>query len=415
MLLLKDIKQIVTPKSKKPLSGDLQKKIKIYKNCSIFIEDGKIKSIGKKDKILKDFPQIKKAKEIECKNFVAFPGFIDCHTHLVFAGERRNEFYLKLKGIPYMEIAKRGGGILYTLKKVRKISFDNLYEESFEKLKKAISFGTVAVEIKSGYGLNLKDEIKQLRVIKKLRENLDIEVIPTLMAAHEIPPEFKNNRKGYIELIINEIIPKVSEENLALFCDVFCEKGVFTEREAELILKKAKEAGLKLKIHADEFEDSGGAKLAGSMGCISAEHLAFSSEEGIKEMGRNGVIAVLLPGVSFFLKSKKIPPVDLFKKHNVPIALGSDFNPGSSPNLNIQFVLKLAVFIFGLLPEEALNAITLNSAFAVDLGDKKGSIEEGKDGDILLFEMENWLDFFYYYGENFLKYNISKGKILWKT
>ncbi len=415
MLFLKDIKQIVTSFGNKPLSGEKQKKIKIFKNYSIFIKNGMIFCFDKKDKILKKFPEVKKAKEIDCKELIAFPGFIDCHTHLVFGGQRRNEFYLKLKGIPYMEIAKKGGGILSTLKATRKISFDNLLEESLRKLNKSISYGTTTIEIKSGYGLNLKDELKQLKVIKELKERSPIEIVPTLMSAHEIPPEFKKNRDGYIDLIINEIIPKVAKENLAKFCDVFCEIGVFTEEETILILKKAREFGLKLKVHSDEFSESGGAKVAGLLKCISAEHLAFPSEEGLKLMGKNKIIAVLLPGVQFFLKSKNLPPIDKFKKYNVPIALATDYNPGSSPTQNIQFIAKLGVYLLGLMPEETINSITINSACALDLGDKKGTIEEGKEADLNLFEMEHYLDFFYYYGDNFLKYTISKGKIIWKA
>lgn len=415
MLFLKDIKQIITPEGNKPLSGKFQSRIKILKNYSIFIKDEKIRAIDKKDKILKKFPEIKKAREIECKNLIAFPGFVDCHTHLVFGGERREEFYLKLKGVPYMEIAKKGGGILSTLRATRKISFDKLYEESLKKLEKAISYGTTTIEIKSGYGLNLKDELKQLKVIKKLKENSRIEIVPTLMCAHEIPPEYKNDRRGYIDLMVKKIIPAVSKEKLAEFCDVFCEKGVFTEKEAIFILKKARDYGLKLKIHSDEFAESGGAKVAGLLGCTSAEHLAFPSENGLKLMGKNKTVAVLLPGVQFFLKSKSIPPVQIFKKYNVPIALATDFNPGSSPTLNIQWITKLGVYLLGLLPEEAINAVTLNSASALKLYDKKGSIDEGKDGDVLLFQMDHWLDFFYWFGENFLKYTISKGKIIWKA
>lgn len=415
MLFIKDLKQIITSYGTKPKAGSEQEKIKVFKGYSIFIKDEKIKAVGKKDKIFKKFPEVKKAKELDGKNLVAFPGFIDPHTHLVFAGQRREEFSLKIKGVPYMEIAKKGGGILSTLKATRKISFDKLYDESFDKLKKAISFGITAIEIKSGYGLNLKDELKQLKAIKKLKENSKIDVVSTLMCAHENPPEFKNNRNGYIDLILNKIIPIVSKEKLATFCDVFCEKGVFTEREAILILNKAKSFGLKLKIHADEFAESGGAKVAGLLKCTSAEHLAFASEEGIRQMGKNKTVAVLLPGVQFFLKSKKIPPISLFKKYNVPIALGSDFNPGSSPTINLQLIAKLGVFLLGLLPAEALNAVTINSACAIDLGQKKGTIEVGKDGDLALFEMENWLDFFYWFGDNKLKYTISKGKILWKA
>lgn len=415
MLFVKDLKQIITSYGKKPLASKEQEKIKVFKGYSIFIKDEKIKAIGKKDKIFKKFSEVKKAKELDGKNLVAFPGFIDPHTHLVFAGQRREEFSLKIRGVPYMEIAKKGGGILSTLKATRKISFEKLYDESFDKLKKAISFGSTTIEIKSGYGLNLKDELKQLKVIKKLKENSKIEVVSTLMCAHEIPPEFKTNRKEYIDLILNEIIPSVSRENLATFCDVFCEKGVFTEEEAILILKKAKSYGLKLKIHADEFAESGGAKVAGLLKCTSAEHLAFASEEGLKKMGKNKTVAVLLPGVQFFLKSKNIPPISLFKKYKVPIALGSDFNPGSSPTINLQFIAKLGVFLLGLTPEEAINAITLNSACALDISDKTGTIEVGKDGDLVLFEMEHWLDFFYWFGDNKLKYTISKGKILWKA
>lgn len=414
MLFIKDLKQIVTSSGTKPLSGKKQGKIKVFKGYSIFIKDEKIKAVGKKDKILKKFPEVKNAKELNGKNLIAFPGFIDSHTHLVFAGQRRKEFSLKLKGIPYMEIAKKGGGILSTLKATRKISYEKLLEESIEKIKKVISFGTTTIEIKSGYGLNFKDEIKQLRVIKELKKKFKINIIPTLMSAHEIPEEFRDNREEYIKLITEEIIPTVSKENLAIFCDVFCERGVFTKEESIFILKKAREYGLKLKIHSDEFAQSKGAEVAGMMGCISAEHLAFPSLLGLKKMKEAGTIAVLLPGVVFFLRSKNLPPVELFKKYNIPIALGTDYNPGSSPTVNIQLIAKLAVFLLGLTPEDAINAITINSACALDISDKTGTIEVGKDGDLVLFEMEHWLDFFYWFGDNSIKYTISKGNILWK-
>ncbi len=414
MLFLKDLKEIVTSSGNLPLGGEEQGKVKIYKNYSIFLKDGIIKAIGKKDKIFKEFPEVKKAKEIEGKSLVAFPGFVDCHTHLVFAGQRREEFSLKLKGVPYMEIAKKGGGILSTLKSTRKISFDNLLSESKKKIERSISYGVTTIEIKSGYGLNLKDEIKQLKVIKKLKEIFKINIIPTLMSAHEIPPEYKENRNGYINLIINEIIPKVSKEGLAKFCDVFCEKGVFTPEETIFILNKAKEFGFDLKVHADEFAPSGGAEVAGKLNCISAEHLLNPNEEGIKLMGKSGTVAVLLPGVLFFLKIKKLPPIETFKKYNVPIALATDFNPGSSPTQNIQLIARLGVFLLGLKPEEVLNAITINGASALSLSNRIGTIELGKDADLTLWEMDNWLDFFYWFGEDFLKYTISKGKILWK-
>lgn len=338
-------------------------------------------------------------KIIDAKGKTIFPGFIDSHTHLVFAGDRSKEFALRAAGATYQEIASRGGGILTTMNATRKASFDSLYENAYAFAFSAMHHGTIALEVKSGYGLELESELKMLRVVKKLKETLPIEIVPTFLAAHDFPPEYRNNRDGYVELICKEMIPIVAEEKLATYCDCFVDRGYYTIEQGRRIFESATRYGLKIKMHADELADVGAGKLASEVGAVSADHLLFVSDESLDAMRKSGTIATLLPGTSYFIRMPYAPARKIIEK-NIPVALASDFNPGSCFTENMQIILSLAVIQLGISCEEALVASTLNGASAIELSDSIGSIEVGKQANFVVLDCKNYLDIFYHFGVN---------------
>lgn len=411
-IILRNIGVLATPLGSKAKGGPKQGEISFVKNAFVAIKDGKVAYIGDetkksdKDFLRENFPY----KEIDANGKLVTPGLVDPHTHLIFAGWRQKELSLKIKGYKYLDILKMGGGILYTVEKTRNASLQELVENAKKSLKIMLSYGTTTCEAKSGYGLNVEDELKILLAIKILNQIQPLEIVPTFMGAHAVPKEYKD-KKEYIKLI-KEMMPRIKEEGLAEFCDVFCEEGVFDLRESEEILREAKKCGLTPKIHADEITPMGGAKLAAKVGAISAEHLIHANEESIEEMAKNNVIAVLLPGTSFYL-GENFAKAEIFKEKNVPIALATDFNPGSSPNESLQIVMNLACLKYKLTPEEVLTAVTLNAAAAINRASKIGTIEEGKNADIIIWEAED-LDFIcYHYGTNLVNKVIKKGELVW--
>ncbi|MGB9839202.1 imidazolonepropionase [Thermovenabulum sp.] len=413
-LVVRNIGVLATPKGNKAKGGLQQGEISLVKNAFVAIKDGKVVYIGDetkksdKDYLRENFPY----KEIDAEGKLVTPGFVDPHTHLIFAGWRQKELTLKLKGYKYLDILKMGGGILYTVEKTRNATLQELVENAKKSLKIMLSYGTTTCEAKSGYGLNVEDELKILQAIKILNQIQPVEIVPTFMGAHAVPKEYKD-KKEYIKLI-KEMMPRIKEEGLAEFCDVFCEEGVFDLKESEEILREAKKCGLTPKIHADEITPMGGAKLAAKVGAISAEHLIHADEEGIEEMAKNNVIAVLLPGTSFYL-GEDFAKAEIFKEKNVPIALATDFNPGSSPNESLQIVVNLACLKYKLTPEEVLTAVTLNAAAAINRASTIGTIEEGKNADIIIWEADD-LDFIcYHYGTNLVNKVVKKGALVWEV
>ncbi|MGB9976361.1 imidazolonepropionase [Thermovenabulum sp.] len=413
-LVVRNIGVLATPKGNKAKGGLQQGEISLVKNAFVAIKDGKVVYIGdetkksNKDYLRENFPY----KEIDAEGKLVTPGFVDPHTHLIFAGWRQKELTLKLKGYKYLDILKMGGGILYTVEKTRNATLQELVENAKKSLKIMLSYGTTTCEAKSGYGLNVEDELKILQAIKILNQIQPVEIVPTFMGAHAVPKEYKD-KKEYIKLI-KEMMPRIKEEGLAEFCDVFCEEGVFDLKESEEILREAKKCGLTPKIHADEITPMGGAKLAAKVGAISAEHLIHADEEGIEEMAKNNVIAVLLPGTSFYL-GEDFAKAEIFKEKNVPIALATDFNPGSSPNESLQIVVNLACLKYKLTPEEVLTAVTLNAAAAINRASTIGTIEEGKNADIIIWEADD-LDFIcYHYGTNLVNKVVKKGALVWEV
>uniref|UniRef100_A0A7C4YIF7 Imidazolonepropionase n=1 Tax=candidate division WOR-3 bacterium TaxID=2052148 RepID=A0A7C4YIF7_UNCW3 len=367
---------------------------KVMRNSDIGIKNGKIVFLGKCNENAKEI--------IELNGEVVIPGFIDPHTHTLFAGNRANEFDMKIKGKSYMEIRKEGGGIMNTVRKTREAGKEDLKKLLRENLKDMLLWGVTSVEIKSGYGLDRENEIKMLEVINDVKKEFN--VYPTFLGAHDFPPE--RNREDYIQEILG-MIPEVSKRGLAKFIDVFCEENVYTKEEARKILVTGREHNLIPKIHADEIKSSGGAEIAGEIGCISADHLIHPSEKGLDMMRDSGTIAVLLPFTSFFLNEKPAP-VEKLREKGIPIAIGTDFNPGSSPLKYLPIAGQFASTYLKLSIEETIAGMTINAAFALNIQEKKGSIEIGKDADIVITKYKDYREIVYWFGENPVN-NVIKG------
>ncbi|MBN2379847.1 imidazolonepropionase [candidate division WOR-3 bacterium] len=348
---------------------------------------------------------------LDAKGMVVMPGFVDCHTHLVFAGSRAGEFARRMRGESYEEIAREGGGILSTVKATRHATFEELYENAFRWLARMLRWGTTTIEIKSGYGLTLADELKQLSVIRSLGEEVPQTLVATFMGAHALPEEM--SREEYVKEVIDLMLPEVAEKGLARFVDVFCDSIAFTNDETRRILKRAKELDLEIKLHVDEIEDTGGAGLAAELGALSAEHLVKANEDGLRAMAASGVIAVLLPATTFFLREKARPNVELMRELRMPMAVATDFNPGSSTVFSLPFAAACGALLDGLTLEEVLRGITINAARAVGMDSQIGSLEEGKEADLLLLDISTWEELLYFFNRNAVRTVIKKGEVVY--
>ena len=409
-LILKNIGKLVT------MQGSSNFKVKEEMNNTQIIEDayiavknGKILAIGVGDifgNIIGPNTQIHDAQGL-----LVTPGLIDSHTHLVHGGSRENEFSMKLNGIPYIEILKNGGGILSTVKSTRESSKEELYQKAKKSLDRMLEFGVTTIEAKSGYGLELNTEIKQLEVAKLLDKTHPIDLVHTFLGAHAILQEYKENHKGYIDILVDEMLPKIKNMGLAEFCDVFCEEGVFSIEESEYILSSAKKMGYKLKIHADEIESLGGVELAAKLGCISADHLMAASDKGIKMMIENKVVANILPATSFNL-NKNYADCRKMIDMGAIVSLSSDYNPGSCPSENLQFVMQLGCLHLNMTPNEVLTSVTINAAYAIDRADKIGSLEVGKNADFVVFDAPNVEYLMYHFGINHTQRVYKNGKLV---
>lgn len=367
----------------------------------IIVHEGKISEVCSKPK------ECSSEHVLDATGKVVMPGFVDCHTHLVFGGSRAQEFAQRMRGETYTDIARKGGGILSTVRSTRQTSFEELYERSLRWLYEMLHWGTTTVEIKSGYGLSLADEIKQLSVIRSLAEELPQTLVPTFMGAHAVPPEVK--REDYIKEIIDLMLPEVAEKDLAKFTDVFCDSIAFSTDETRVILERSKELGLGIKVHADEIDDTGGAKLAAELGAVSAEHLVKASDEGLRAMARQGVVPVLLPATTFFLKEKARPNVELMRELGMPMAIATDFNPGSSTIFSLPFAAACGVLIDGLSLEETMRGITVNAAKAIGMDSQIGSLKPGTYADIVILDIDSWEELVYFFNRNPVRTVLKKG------
>ncbi|MET3558973.1 imidazolonepropionase [Streptococcus rupicaprae] len=407
--LLTHFNQVFCPKDLgHPLAGGEMDQAEIVEDGYIAIKDGKILEIGQGEPRSELIGE--KTIISEYRGKVATPGLIDCHTHLVYGGSREHEFAQKLDGVSYLDILAQGGGILSTVRATREASFDTLYQKSKHLLDYMLAHGVTTVEAKSGYGLDWETEKRQLEVANQLHKDHPIDLVSTFMAAHAIPTEYKGRSTEYLDVIIDEMLPKVKEENLAEFCDIFCEQGVFTADESRYLLSKAKELGFKLRIHADEIKSLGGVSVATELGAVSAEHLMVISDEDIDRMSQAQVIGNLLPATTFSLMEDTYAPARKMLDKGMAITLSTDSNPGSCPTANIQFVMQLGCFIMRLKPVEVLNAVTINAAYSVDRQKSIGSFDTGKEADIAIFDAPN-IDFlFYFFATNLIHQVYKSGK-----
>lgn len=413
-ILIKNANEVITLKNnvRGPRTKEQMQEIAIVENGSVLIEEDRIVAVGALEQLEVDFPElVKKATTIDASGKVVMPGLVDCHTHLVHGGTREEEFNMRLNGSTYMEIMNAGGGIHATTKRTRETSFDDLYEKTRKHLDIFLKHGVTTVEAKSGYGLDWETEKKQLEVAKKLQATHDMDVISTFMGAHAVPRDYKGREDEFVDVLIHEMLPKVAELELAEFNDVFCEKGVFTPEQSERILEAGKDLGLTPKIHADEIEPYKGAELAAEVGAISAEHLLVASDEGIQKMAEANTIAVLLPGTAFFLRAP-FARGRLMIDEGVPVAISTDFNPGSSPTMSLPFIMNLACMHMGMTLEEVLTATTINAAYAVNRGEQIGSLEVDKKADVIILDVANYKQLQYFYGMNHTNTVIKNGKVV---
>jgi imidazolonepropionase len=371
----------------------------ILTDAAIVVDDGRIVTVGSQRDMEVKFPS---AAYVDCANHILTPGLVDSHTHAIFGRARYEEQELRAAGVGYMEIAARGGGIHSSVRDVRERSEDELYLLARVRLAKLAAHGTTTVEIKSGYGLSVDDELKSLRVIQRLQHDTNLRIVPTWLGAHEIPTEFRDTaerRSEYVQLLLNEMLPRIRDEKLASFADVFCEPGVFTADETRAILTASRDAGLALKLHADELEGAGGAELAAELGATSADHLAAISEQGIRALADADTVATLLPGTMLFLGKAKQAPARELLSAGAAIALASDFNPGTSPTVNFPLILTLGVSQLRLSVAEAVLAATVNGAAALNLAEETGQLASGFAADIAMWDCEDVREIPYWYGD----------------
>lgn len=410
-LLIRNIKQLVTVNANNDTKkvGTQMKDLGIIEDAAILILNGKFEWIGRESDFNLDIP--KGIHIIDGSSTVALPGFVDAHTHLVFGGSRDQEFALRAEGKTYQQIAEQGGGIFHTVQATRAASKRELKKSASKYLDAMLQHGTTTVEIKSGYGLDFETEVKMMEVIHELEREHYSTIISTFLGAHAFPPEYKTDHDVYIDFLCTELLPYISKRNLAHYCDVFCEDGYFNIEESRKILLRGRELGMALKLHADELSPSGGSMLAAELKAVSADHLEHISDEGIDGLRKSEVVAVLLPGVSFFLNHKYAPARKLIDS-GVVVALASDFNPGSCMSYSMPLMMTIACTHMRMTVEEAIYATTLNAAAALGLSDRVGSVEIGKQADLILYDIPNYRYLAYHFGTNHVSKIIKNGTYL---
>jgi imidazolonepropionase len=408
-LLVKNIGQLLTmDHGDGPIKGEKMAEAPLLENAALAVKDGKIAWIG----TTSEASDATALKTVDAGGKLVTPGLVDPHTHLVFGGSREHEMALKQQGVPYLEILKRGGGILSTVKATRDASEEELTEKARFHLDRILSYGVTTMEAKSGYGLEKETELKQLRVVKKLNKEHDIDLVSTFLGAHAIPPEHKENPDAFLQEMLN-LLPEIQKEELAEFVDIFSETGVFTVEQARRFLLKAKEMGFQVKIHADEIDPLGGTEMAVEVGAISGEHLVGASEKGIEMLGKSDTIAVLLPGTCFYLNKDSYAKAREMIGAGAAVALSTDFNPGSSPTENLQLIMNLAALKMKMMPEEIWNAVTVNAAHAINRGESAGKIALGRKADLVLWDVPNYHYVPYHYGVNHVNTVWKEGKAVY--
>ncbi len=412
-IILKNASELVTCSGFERKIGKDMNNIHVIKDGAVVIKDGIITKVGKTNEVLNGFDTTE-YKVIDCTGKTVTPGFVDSHTHLVFGGYRDEEFSWRLRGDSYVSIMERGGGIVKTVNGTRSASFDELFNEGIKRLNSMARFGVTTVESKSGYGLDLDTELKQLEVNKALNQKHSIDLVSTFMGAHDIPLEYKGRSAEYIDYIIDEVMPIVKQKNLAEFCDIFTEDKVFSIEESRKLLLSAKEMGFKLKMHADEIVQLGGSELAAEVGCISADHLLQASDKGISDMAKAGVICTLLPATAYSLKADFARGRHMID-NGCSVAVATDFNPGSCFTESIPLIISLATLYMGMTIEETISALTINGAAALGRADKIGSIDVGKQGDLVIHEFPSYHFLTYHIAVSSVDTVIKDGRVIYKS
>jgi imidazolonepropionase len=411
MLVVKNAAQLIA--SARPgdhlLRGAALSDLHAIADGALVSQDGRIDWIGP----TADLPPLPPDAEIiDATGQVVLPGFVDSHTHLIFAGSREDEFEQRLRGLTYQEIAERGGGINATVRRVRTASKEELKALARPRLLRLLQHGVTTVEVKSGYGLTTADEVKCLEAIAELNAEGPLELVPTFLGAHAVPPEYRSDRDGYLRLFLDDMLPEVARGRLAEFCDVFCETGVFSVEESRRLLARARDLGLRLKLHADELTPLGGAELAATLGAASADHLLCVTDAGIDALAASGTVATLLPGTAFFLGMPYAPARRLIER-GAAVALASDCNPGTCPTENLPLVGAMACAQMKMLPAEVVNALTLNAAAALGRADRLGSLEPGKQADLIVCDVPDYRHLFYHFGINHVRRVIKRGRVVY--
>jgi len=414
-LIIKNASELVTCSGFAAKKGEAMSDLKIIPDGAVVVKEGLIEAVGTTRDILSDLEKTESDFSgfdiIDAKNRAVLPGFVDSHTHFVFGGFRAEEFSWRLRGDSYMEIMKRGGGIVNSVEATRNAAVEELVQSGIKRLDSMLSFGVTTVEGKSGYGLDCDTEIKQLEVMAHLDNIHYVDIAPTFLGAHAVPAAYKGKEDAFIEFMMGDVMPRVAERKLAEFCDIFCEKNVFSIAQSRRLLSKAKELGLKLKLHADEIVQTGGAELAAELGAVSADHLLQASEEGIRQMAAAGVVATLLPATAFSLKEPYARGRYMIDS-NCAVALATDFNPGSCFTESIPLIFALATLYMDISTEEAVTALTINAAAAIDRADTIGSLDVGKHGDLAVLEYPSYKFIPYHIGINTVDQVVKKGNLV---
>ncbi|HZS45886.1 MAG TPA: imidazolonepropionase [Blastocatellia bacterium] len=408
-ILIANASQVVTLAGASPRKGEAMRDLGIIEDGAILVHNGRIEAVGKTAQF-EDFPDIEFINAAGC---VVLPGFVDAHTHAIFAGTRENEYEQRIAGATYQEIAAKGGGIRSTVRATRAASEEDLFEIGKRHVQWFLSHGTTTIEAKSGYGLTVEDELKILRTIQRLNDETPLDLIGTFLGAHEVPDEYRNNRKGYLRLVVEEMLPAVAKEDLAKYCDVFCESNVFSIDESREVLQRAQSQGLRPRFHADQLTLCGGAELAVEVGAVSADHLEQIDDVTIEKLNSSKVMPVLLPGSVFHLGLAKYAPARKMIDAGLPVVLATDFNPGSSPTPNMQMILSIACTQMRMTPAEVITASTINAAHTLGRASSIGTIEVGKQADLVIFDCDDYRQIPYFFGVNHARTVVKNGAVVY--
>lgn len=410
-LLIKNGQVVTCAHTSYPVRGSNMNKLEVIEQGWVACAGDQIVAVGTADSVQNQVEITEATEVIDATDQVVAPGLIDPHTHLIFGGSREDEFYLRAQGADYMKIMEAGGGIASSVRSTRATSLEELVAAGKQRLNWMLEMGVTTVECKSGYGLDLETELRQLEAVRVLQGQQPVELVSTFLGAHAWPEEYADDREGYVDFLISSVLPKVKEENLAEFVDVFTEKGVFSVEQSRRIFLRAQELGFKLRIHADEMHNLGGAELAAELGTASADHLLMISEQGIKALAASDVIPILLPATAFTLR-KPYAPARKMLAANLPIALATDFNPGSCPTANLALVMSLACLYMAMTPEEVFHAVTINAAHSLGRSDRLGSIEVGKQADLVIFAVNSYKKVPYFIGVNLVTTVVKAGELV---